>query len=296
MFSATARAEKNSARASFSGWSVVGQVPHASYCLPRWTKHLPIASCYNASSSTHHGGDTLGDQAFQLELPLFQGPLEVLLQLIERRELEITRVSLALVADQFLSYIHSAERVDPDDLADFLAIAARLMWIKSVALLPSPTPLQTQEAEEVAEDLTQRLLEYRAFRQAALSLGQREADSLRCYPREVPVPPVTAPLQPIALEELLRALGRALLATSREAEVESVEAPRHRVEDKILVIEERLRVSGRLSFRRLLEPGASRDEVIATFLAVLELLKAGQIEAEQETPFGEIFLVPRRRC
>jgi segregation and condensation protein A len=236
----------------------------------------------------------LGDQAFQLELPLFQGPLDALLQLIERRELEITRVSLALVADQFLEYVHSSEQVNPDDLADFLVIAARLMWIKSVALLPRPTPLQRQEAEEEAEDLTQRLLEYRAFRQAALSLGEREAESLRSYPRDAPPPPVTAPLQPIAMGELLRALERALLAASQEIKAEPVGPRRHRVEDKMRVIGERLRAVGRLRFESLVEPGASRDEVIATFLAVLEMLKAGQLDVVQDSPFGEITLGPAR--
>ena len=235
----------------------------------------------------------MGEQAFELQLPIFQGPLDLLLQLIERRELEITSVSLALVAEQFLDYIHSGERVEPDDLADFVVVAARLMWIKSVALLPRPTPAQRQQAEEAVEDLTQRLLEYQAFRQAAMAMGEREIRGIRCYPREAFPPSPAAPsLAPVALSELLQALQRALLLSNRETNTEPLSVQRHRVEDKIRTISERLQALGRLHFDSLVEPAASRDEVIAVFLALLELIKFGKVEVEQSRPYGEIEITP----
>jgi len=229
---------------------------------------------------------------FRIEMPCFAGPLELLLQLIERKELDITAVSLALVADQFLAHVRAAEPVNPDDLADFLVVGARLVWIKSVALLPRPSPIQREEVKEEADDLARRLIEYRTFRQAALSLGEREAESLRCYPREsLPTPSQPAPLQPVALNELLRALQRALLCRERPS-TEVLPDHRCRVEDKIQLIRQWLRSAERLSFARLLGLTSSRDEVIATFLALLELIKARQLEVEQACPYGEITIVP----
>src|SRR3989304_337605 len=108
--------------------------------------------------------DTQRAPAFQLQLPVFEGPLDLLLYLIEREELDITAVSLVQVTDQYLSYLRSGEQIDATALAEFIAIGARLLYLKSRALLPKPPPAE-EPLEGLAEDLVQRLREYRRFKE-----------------------------------------------------------------------------------------------------------------------------------
>src|SRR3990170_1663809 len=141
---------------------------------------------------TLDAAQTTPNPAFQLQLPVFEGPLDLLLYLIEREELDITAVSLAQVADQYLSYLHSGERIDADALAEFIAVGARLLYIKSRALLPRP-PSDGEELEEMGDDLVQRLREYRRFKEAAAALRAIEEQGLRAYPRLAPPPSLPLP-------------------------------------------------------------------------------------------------------
>ena len=109
---------------------------------------------------------------FQLRLPVFEGPLDLLLYLIEREELDITAVSLVQVTGQYLSHLRSGEQIDADALAEFIVIGARLIYLKSRALLPQPQA--DEEVEELGEDLVQRLREYRRFKEAAGHLKELE--------------------------------------------------------------------------------------------------------------------------
>ena len=139
----------------------------------------------------------------QLRLDTFEGPLELLLLLIEQRKLPITQVSLAQVADQYLAQVHAAPELDPDLLADFLAIAGKLLLLKSRALLL--TEEHDPEVEQVATDLTERLAEYRVFRAAAEALRELEQRGGRTYPATRPpmVTSVPAPLTPVGAEALV---------------------------------------------------------------------------------------------
>jgi len=233
---------------------------------------------------------------FELKLSAFQGPLDLLLHLIEREELDITTVSLAQVTDQYWAYLHSASSLDPEALAEFIVIGAKLLYIKSRALLPELRPRpREEEKEDVGEGLAQMLVEYKRFRQAAETFRDLEERGQRAYPRLAPPKGVVLPpgLKGVTLDGLLSIFQEAL---SRQPAEEPAEGAILRepvtVDEKIeTVMAAVARGRGRASFRALVEACTSRTEVIVVFLAVLELMKAGRVSAEQEGLFGDIALV-----
>ena len=233
------------------------------------------------------------ENAFQLRLPVFEGPLDLLLYLIEREELEITAVSLVQVTDQYLRYLRTGEQIDAAALAEFIAIGARLLLLKSRALLPKPLP-EGQEEEDFGDDLVARLREYRRFREVAQSLRELEEQGFRAYPRLAPVRegiPLPTGLDGVTLDALTR-IVQDVLARRPEEEIEEV------IERRIITIEEkvdelhtRLERDRRLSFRSFISACRSRIEIIVAFLAVLEVIKALRLRAEQDALFGDIVLV-----
>ncbi len=218
-----------------------------------------------------------------------------MLQLIEKRELDITKVSLAQVTDQYLEYLGLLHELDATALADFLVVAAKLLLIKSQMLLPQP-PSGEEEEEDVGDALVRQLLEYKKFKEAAQKLRQREERGLRAYVRVAPPPRLerTLDLEGLTLDDLLEAVQRALMASPPALPVSNIVTPiTITIADKISQIEAALRRDGRLSFNRLLARAASRMEIIVAFLAVLELIKRRRIEVYQERAFGEIIITPK---
>ena len=133
---------------------------------------------------------------YEVALDVFEGPMDVLLRLIEREQLDITLVSLALVTDQFLEHVSRLREVTPASLADFLVIAARLLVIKSRVLLPKPEAEPEEDEGDWKEDLAERLREYRRYKQAAASLREMEKAGYRSYPRIAPPPKAELRLMP----------------------------------------------------------------------------------------------------
>jgi segregation and condensation protein A len=223
----------------------------------------------------------------QLHLDTFDGPLELLVMLIEQRRLPITRVSLAQVADQYLTQVHAQPSLDTDLLADFLVIGGKLLLLKSRALLLTEEP--DPEVEEVATDLTERLATYRVFRAAAAALGELEQRGERMYPtaREALVNTEPGPLVPVGPEDLLAVWRRFLLTPSAE-QLELPAITRASVDERRARVLDALRSESPVSFRSL--AGETVDQVVATFLAVLELFRRGLISIEQPTLFGDLFL------
>jgi len=226
----------------------------------------------------------------QLHLETFDGPLELLLLLIEQRRLPITQVSLAQVADQYLAQVHALPELDPELLADFLSIAGKLLLLKSRALLLSEEP--DPELEEVASDLAERLATYRVFRAAAELLRELEQRNERLYTstREPLVSTAPAPLAPVAPEGLLQ-VWRRLQQVPRAVQIELPAVIRASVDECRVRVLDALRLTGTIAFRDV--AGSTIDEVIATFLAVLELFRRGQIEVQQADAFGELTLTSR---
>ncbi len=232
----------------------------------------------------------------QFRLPDFEGPLDLLLHLIEHRELDITRVSLAAVADQYLELISRPGAVELSQLADYLIIAAKLILIKSRLLLPQPETPSPDGEEDVGEALARQLREYKLFKQAAAVLRERERQGLRAYPRFAPPPrpqPTQWKLEGVTTNDLINALTRALRIRPTLPQGTLNVPIAVSIEQQIHTIVDLTGREGRVSFSRLLQRAATRVEVIVTFLAVLELIKRRQIAARQDRLFGEIVLMRR---
>jgi segregation and condensation protein A len=233
---------------------------------------------------------------FELKLSVFQGPLDLLLHLIEREELDITAVSLAQVTDQYWAHLRSVGGQDAEALAEFIVVGARLLYIKSRALLPELRPREREDEEKDAgEALAQMLVEYKRFREAAEAFRDLEEKGRSAYPRLAPpskdfvLPPG---LKGVTLEGLLNIFEEALSRQPAEPEEGAIERQAVTVDEKMAAVMEAVASgSGRVSFRALVEACSSRMEVIVVFLAVLELIKAGQLVARQRGRFRDIMMI-----
>ncbi len=231
---------------------------------------------------------------YTVQLPVYAGPLDLLLQLIERDELDITRVALAQVTDQFLAHLKVLEKLDLSDIADFLVIASRLVLIKSEALLPRPVERQPGE-EDPADELARQLIAYKRYKEIAHGLHERAAAGWRTYLRLAP-PPKLEPkldLSGVTTLHLLEAVRRALALHPEKPVLGTVVAPpKVTIRDQIRLIAHTLRAGeGRTSFQGMLAQATRQMEIIVAFLAVLELVKRHKIECRQEGPFGDIMLI-----
>ncbi|MFQ5344129.1 MAG: segregation and condensation protein A [Anaerolineae bacterium] len=231
---------------------------------------------------------------YRVNLEVFEGPLDLLLSLIRRQELEITAISLATVTDQYLAYMEDLQEIDPGAMAGFLEVAAQLVLIKSRYLLPRPggTPADGDE-EDPAEVLARRLHEYAQFKDAAQALRTREAQGLRAYVRvgSPPALPRRVDFGEVSVEDLLAAVREALETQPPAPPVSEVVEPiTVTIGERIGVIRRALHAGRPVTFRSLLRDCRSRIEIIVTFLGLLELMKAGEVLARQDTLFGEIAL------
>lgn len=231
---------------------------------------------------------------YQVALPIFEGPLDLLLHLIEREELDITQVSLAQITNQYLEYLSQLSERDPDNLADFLVVAAKLLLIKSRVLLPKPSALLAAEDEDVGEDLIRQLIEYKRFKEAAQWLRALDEQGLHSYIRLAGTPHLdpTVDLGDISLDDLMAAV-RDVLAVRPPAPSVDIAVPpiRITIAEQMALIERETAPGRPVSFRRLLERAANRLEVIVTLLALLEMVKQLRVTMRQSQPFGDIQIV-----
>ena len=232
------------------------------------------------------------ESEYSVNLPVFEGPLDLLLRLIEQEQLDITTVALSQVTDQFLEHLEQIPEKPAAELAEFLVVAAKLLQIKSEALLPRPPEREPGE-EDPAEALAHQLLLYRQFKNAANELATREQAGLRTYLRLTREPPVSQQLDlgGLGLAELRAAMMEALAGIPEGPTLEqAAEPPRVRIRDKIQWIVDLLHSEQQISFNSLISSAASRLDVVISFLAVLELAKDRQVVASQAEPFADIQL------
>ncbi len=233
----------------------------------------------------------------ELRLPEYTGPLEGLLEAAERGDIDITRLQLGQVAEQFWAGAAGQGELDPDALAGFIVAFARLMELKAAALLPRPAPPPGVEERAPAgppDDLASALERLEPFQEAAQLLRAWEEARRRAYTRPGPPKGVPMPsgLRGVTLHDLARLVQEALSQRPPEPVPLRFEEDIPRIEAKMDEVVWALRATrGPLSFRRLLAECRTRREVVALFLAVLELIKQGRLWAEQERPFGDIVLV-----
>ncbi len=240
--------------------------------------------------------ETAPTEAFQLALPIFEGPLDLLLHLIEREELDVTNIALLAVTDQYMQYLHSGDHINLGAMADFIQIGAKLLLLKSRALLPRPRPddPEAEEEEDPSEDLARQLIEYKLFKEAADNLRAIEMAGLHSYPRVAPPPEMAAPigLDGVTLDLLRGLVETALTRVPEEAPPAVIRPHKITIREKVALIQERLTADGRVSFRALIEECATKMEIIISFMAVLELIKSRVLEALQDAAFADIVLVP----
>jgi segregation and condensation protein A len=226
-----------------------------------------------------------------VRLERFEGPLDLLLHLIKRDEIDIYDIPIAHITQQYLAYLDLMRALDLDVAGEFLVMAATLMRIKARLLLPQPAVGSPEEEEgDPRDELVQRLIEYRQFKEAASSLKAREEERRQLFergmvPREDELGPL--PLASATLFDLLDALNR-VLERVPEATVYQVEAEVFAVDDKMEAIANALAERGEVSFAELMLRCHVRAEMIVTFIALLELIKLGQVLVVQSETFGEI--------
>lgn len=228
---------------------------------------------------------------YQVKLEKFEGPMELLLELIEKEELNITELSLAHVADQYLEFIKNNENIKLDNLADFLSVASRLILIKSRALLPMLK--FTDEEEEEIKDLTRQLEEYKKFKEASLKIGKMSELGKICYSREgyAGVKALFYPPENINVFDFKKYFLSVL------AEIPIIEKLQEEyvgevvtLEQKINELQNSLRQRVEMSFSEITSKAADKVEVIVSFLAMLEMIKQRIVEAEQMELFQDIKL------
>jgi segregation and condensation protein A len=232
-----------------------------------------------------------------IALEAYTGPLDLLLQLIEQHQLDITAIALAQVADQYMAAVNALEQPSPDMLAEFLVIGARLLVIKTRALLPKPPAELAPNEEDAGEQLARQLHEYRRFKQAAAQLRAWEAEGRRTYTRSAPPPVPSAPaLEPAPLDIDLLDLVALVQRRLRLLQAEAVEAVPMPVPKIITIADVRQRIHTMLgaqawvSFEDLLSFSLTRNEVIVTLWTVLELFKRQGIVFDQQHLFGAVMI------
>lgn len=228
---------------------------------------------------------------YEIQLPVFEGPLDLLLHLIEREELDITTIALAQVTDQYMAYLKELEHRDVKELTNFLVVAAKLLFIKSLALLPRP-PLLSPETEDVGNELVRQLQIYKRFKEIASLLHDREKQGLHCYVRIAPLPHLDPQLDlgNTTINDLLTAVQEALDAVPAPSAGEVVAPITITITAQINHIENQLIHRRQVRFRDILSKATTRVEVVVTLLALLELIKQDRVQVRQEELFGEIII------
>lgn len=234
---------------------------------------------------------------YNVATPVYEGPLDLLLQLIERAELDITMLALAQVTDQYLEHLKTLPELSADEVSAFLVIAAKLIQIKSEMLLPHP-PLREPGEEDPGEALARQLLQYKRFKEIAKFLANQQSLGLHTYIRLAPMPRVEPrlDLSGLSLTDLVSAASLVFASANYNVLQDSLKSvvvpPRVTIRQKISLISNIFREHRRISFRAMITDKASRLDIVVTFLAMLELVKLHLVKVRQETLFGDIELEP----
>ena len=243
-----------------------------------------------------------------VKLQVFEGPLDLLLHLIEKNKIDIYDIPIVEITNQYMEYIREMQKKDLNIMSEFLLMAATLLDIKCKMLLPKEVNEEGEE-EDPRQELVEQLLQYEMYKYMAYELRDRQIDGERMMFREPDIPKEVKTYQePFDLDELLDGLTLAGLnrifkdvmkrqndkidpVRSTFGKIEKEEVT---VDDKMEYLNQYIRVHKRFSFRELLNHQRSKLQIVVTFLAVLEMMKVGDITIEQEHTFGEIIITSKR--
>lgn len=234
---------------------------------------------------------------YKVKLDVFEGPLDLLLYLIKRDEVDIYDISIERITKQYLAYLEAFQVLNIELAGEFIVMAANLLYIKSRTLLPVDLQMADEEADEEDPrfELIRQLIEYKKFKEAAASLRDQEALRENLFPRS-PVTPELALQETLLVEEvgifdLINAFQKVLKRLEKKPEnLREIFAENFTVSDKIDHVLRVLRVGVSLRFEELFADAASRTEIVVTFLAMLELIRLKQLRVRQEAHFGEIWI------
>jgi segregation and condensation protein A len=242
-------------------------------------------------------GESEGSSRFTVRLTNFEGPFDLLLQLIGKHKLDVTEIALSKVTDEFIAHLRAlGDELDLDQASEFLVVAATLLDLKAARLLPAAEVDDEEDLEllEARDLLFARLLQYKAYKEAAAFLREREAIAVRRFPRDVTLEPRFADLLPEVLlgvtpEQFAALAAKALTPRAPQTvSVTHLHAPPVSVGEQLLAVRNHLMRSGIASFRTLTADCGHTLEVVARFLALLELYRQQRVVFEQLTPLGDL--------
>lgn len=230
---------------------------------------------------------------YKVKLEIFEGPLDLLLFLIKRDEIDIYDISLERITRQYLEYLQAFKELNIDLAGEFIVMAANLIYLKSRSLLPADQQPPEEDAEEDDPrwELIRQLIEYKKFKEAAAQLHVRELEQERIFARPgLATESASAPLRlgEVGIFQLINAFQNVLKRIEARENLTEIFAEQFTVADKIDTILRRVAGGGRLRFSDLFEAIASRVEMVVTFLALLELIRLKQVRAAQTDVLGEI--------
>ncbi|MBS6560340.1 MAG: segregation/condensation protein A [Clostridiales bacterium] len=244
-------------------------------------------------------------ESLDIKLQVFEGPLDLLLHLIDKNKINIYDIPIVSITEQYLQYLRSMQELNMDIMSEFLVMAATLIQIKAKMLLPKEEKEEEEEEGDPREELVKRLLEYKMYQYAAEELKELQVDASKMLYKQRTIPKeVLAYEEPIDLKELVDGLTltklHEIFQSVMKRQKEKIDPIRSRfgkiekeeisVEEKMETIREQMRGLSRIRFRALLEVQASKVQVVVTFLAILELMKMGALNVRQEQLFGDIIL------
>jgi segregation and condensation protein A len=234
---------------------------------------------------------------YKVRLEIFEGPLDLLLYLIKRDEIDIYEISLERITQQYLEYLQAFKELNIDVAGEFVVMAANLIYLKSRSLLPADQqpPEEDVEPDDPRWDLIRQLIEYKKFKEAAAQLQTRELEQERIFARVGEgVAPAAAPLSlgEVGIFQLINAFQNVLKRLDAKEDLREMFGEHFTVSDKIEWILQRISGGDSLRFSELFLRAASRIEVVVTFLALLELIRLKQVRALQPNEFAEIEITP----
>jgi segregation and condensation protein A len=229
---------------------------------------------------------------YQVDLDIFRGPLDLLLYLVKRNEVDVCDIPIARIAEQFIEYLRVLEMIDVERVGDFLVMAATLMEIKSRMLLPQIEGAGDDEADPRME-LVHQLIQYRKYKEAAALLeiqAEKQVVRLPRQPVDIAEPnPALQPLRQVELWDLVSAFGR-LMRETLALQPQQIIVDQTPIQVYMDLLIERLRRDPRLAFSAVFTPPYQRARLVGLFLAILELIKSRRVAADQPDAFGEIWL------
>jgi segregation and condensation protein A len=232
-------------------------------------------------------------EAYQVELTGFQGPMDLLLHLIDREQVDIYDIPIARITDQFIQHIEVIKTISLDEAGEFIAMAATLMVIKMKMLMPSHGEEEDGEEEDPRAELVRKLIEYRRFKDAAEALQQQETERRSYHLRQTRFPYTgDLDLEPklrIEMFDLLSALA-GIFDRMQSRHVHDVVREAFTVEEKMSLIEEKVGSGGTVRFEDLFSGDSIKMEVIVTFIAILEMVKRGRLNFMQTEPGAPIWI------